>query len=378
MKYCSRNYTLDQEIEEKFDLLVDCVQHCRLCKGMETRTKVFSEFNGNIHSNLLIIAEAPGRLGADRTAIPLFGDQTGVNFQRIIDTVGWTREDFFITNAILCNPRDHNGNNTTPHKEHIINCSPFLDTLIKIMAPEYVITLGQKALEALQLICPVNVTLKSSVRQIIEWKGCFLIPLYHTGPRAMVHRNFYNQLSDFYWAKQKIKLRVKPWDRIKKSGLLTYVNNEGFCLSKIQKTIIEVLGINGPCTRFQLTKLLYLIDYNFISTNAKPLTNGFYLRAYDGPLPMGLDKELSVLFDKKILIDKQNYICLSKKPKVSFQKNELETIKYVLEKYGNLSNGQIKTVTYMTTPMRRILRREKKGENMNWKPIFTEADFVKK
>lgn len=83
------------DIEKKFDLLIDSIENCRLCPNMEARTKVFSEFNGNINSNVLFIAEAPGRLGADRTAIPLFGDQTGNNFQYLIDTIEWSREQFF-------------------------------------------------------------------------------------------------------------------------------------------------------------------------------------------------------------------------------------------------------------------------------------------
>ena len=48
---------------------------------MECRRKVFSEANGNIDSKALFIAEAPGRLGADKTGIPLYGDRTGDNFE---------------------------------------------------------------------------------------------------------------------------------------------------------------------------------------------------------------------------------------------------------------------------------------------------------
>lgn len=342
---------------------------------MESRTKVFSENNGNIHSNMLIIAEAPGRLGADRTAIPLFGDQTGSNFQHIIDMIGWTREDFFITNAILCNPRDENGNNATPKKENIKNCIVYLDILIKIMNPEYIVTLGQKAIDALQLIEPVKVTLKSNVRTIMPWNGRFLIPLYHTGPRAMVHRSYYNQLADFYWVKQKVTLCSKPWQRMKDVGLTTKIKNAKFSLLKLHKVIIEILDRSGPLTDFQLTKLLYLTDYNYMKISGKPLTNAFYLRAYEGPLPMGLDKQLPQLFQQGILARRENLLYLSSKPKVTLKKEELSTIESVLKKYGKMSNAEIKTVTYMTNPMRRILRKEKKGEKMLWKPVFNEDDF---
>ena len=47
---------------------------------MEGRTRALGQGNGPLDARVLFVAEAPGRLGADRTGVPLSGDQTGRNF----------------------------------------------------------------------------------------------------------------------------------------------------------------------------------------------------------------------------------------------------------------------------------------------------------
>lgn len=362
----------DKEIE--FEKLVDSVRHCSLCPDMETRTGVLSELNGNIYSNLLFIAEAPGRLGADKTRIPLFGDQTGVNFQRLIDTINWTREDFFITNAVLCNPRNSNGNNITPRREHIKNCSVYLKLLIDLMNPEYVVTLGQKALESLNYIQKTNVSLKSHVRTKINWYGRTLIPLYHMGPRALIHRSFYNQLADFYWLNRTVKIKSKSWERLKKNPFKKI--KEKFNPSKLQNLIIEIIMNTGPISEFKLTKLIYLTDYNFLKENRKLLTNSYYLRAYEGPLPIGLDNQINELINQGIIKKIKVKISLTQLYATNFTDKERKVIHEVINRYSNKSDKEIKISTYLTPPMKRILLKEKKlKEDMLLKPIFSEEDF---
>src|SRR5579883_877427 len=62
--------------EQKFQRLVKNVQACHYCPRMEGRTRVLGPANGSLDADILFIAEAPGRLGADSSGIPLMGDQT--------------------------------------------------------------------------------------------------------------------------------------------------------------------------------------------------------------------------------------------------------------------------------------------------------------
>jgi uracil-DNA glycosylase family 4 len=179
------------------DTLAGCVQACRLCPRMEGRTRVFGHANGNPTAGFLFVAEAPGRLGADRSGVPLSGDQTGRNFATLLAAAGIDRSDVFVTNAVLCNPRDAQGNNAPPTSREIRNCSPHLAETIAIIEPGYVVALGVVALKALELVCAHDAVLARDVGKAISWHGRVLVPLYHPGPQACIRRPMAVQLEDY-------------------------------------------------------------------------------------------------------------------------------------------------------------------------------------
>lgn len=177
--------------------LIQLVQKCRACPRMEGRTRVLSEKNGRPGVQVMFIAEAPGRHGADRTAVPVYGDATGINFESLLNGAGWRREDVFITNAVLCNPRDDQDRNDTPTGEELANCSFHLESQVRLVDPVVVATLGTSALAALGLIQPHGVSLRSWVAKPIPWNGRTLFPLYHPSPRALMTRTMAQQHQDF-------------------------------------------------------------------------------------------------------------------------------------------------------------------------------------
>ncbi|MGH2616680.1 MAG: uracil-DNA glycosylase, partial [Thermomicrobiales bacterium] len=162
--------------------MVDAAQRCRACPRMEGRTRLLSAANGSLHPRVCFIAEAPGRLGGDRTAVPLAGDRSGRNFDRLLAAAGLDRSAIFITNAVLCNPRDHAGRNAPPAASEIRNCSGFLAATLRLLQPPYVVALGNAALRALALIEPHHATLTADVGDLIPWQNRWLIPLYHPSP----------------------------------------------------------------------------------------------------------------------------------------------------------------------------------------------------
>ena len=100
--------------------------NCNLCPAMANRVPVLGASNGPPDAEVMIIAEAPGRYGADRTGVPLSGDRSGDIFDRLLESAVWERKHLFITNAVLCNPRDTRGRNRRPSATEIRNCSDFL------------------------------------------------------------------------------------------------------------------------------------------------------------------------------------------------------------------------------------------------------------
>ena len=182
---------------QMFNILVDNAGHCTLCARMHGRTRVLSQNNGNIDARILFIGEAPGRLGADRTGIPFYGDQTGRNFERLLLTAGLTRREVFITNSVLCNPRNEKGNNSPPTKLEIKNCSVYLRMLLNIIHPEIIVPLGQAAISALNVIASHGIELRRDVGKPISWIEYTILPMYHPGPRTAIHRNPVDQRNDF-------------------------------------------------------------------------------------------------------------------------------------------------------------------------------------
>jgi uracil-DNA glycosylase family 4 len=182
----------------EFDALVAEAAACRLCPSMCGRSAVLSERNGRVDARVMFVGEAPGRQGGDRTRVPFSGDQSGRNFTRYLASINLAREDVFITNAALCNPRSETGANRKPTREEVSNCSGFLRRQVEVVAPLVVVTLGAVSLAALRAVEYHPLTLKENVGQIRGWNGRLLVPLYHPSPQVLAsHRREPQQLEDY-------------------------------------------------------------------------------------------------------------------------------------------------------------------------------------
>ncbi len=179
-----------------FAALVAEASACTTCARMSGRARVLGPGNGALTAKILFVAEAPGRLGAERTGIPLSGDQSGRNFERLLAAAGLTRADVFVTNAVLCNPQRADGCNDKPTTTEIINCNRFLTGVIEVLDPPLVIALGVAALAALGRIAPHALSLRSHLASPTPWFGRLLVPLYHPSPRTRVFRSFAAQAGD--------------------------------------------------------------------------------------------------------------------------------------------------------------------------------------
>ena len=370
----------------RFYDLCKAVEHCTLCPRLYQRKKIFSEQNGNPNSKVLFIAEAPGRLGADRTGVPLYGDVTGDNFDKLLGCIGWKREDVFITNAVLCNPREGNGNNDTPNAEEIKNCSFYLEMAIELINPEIIATLGRNALLSLRNISFHNRDLKNNVAQPFRWLGKKVFPLYHPAPRALMHRPFAAQRDDFV-------LLSKIIDPI--SGIKTLINDsvnykqqslefggkEGIeeevyeKIDYLHELILLITSVMGKLTYFKLTKLLYLIDYESLKRYGQTLTGKIYLRQQEGPWPPDLRKAVSFMQDFEIYTKgfKRDFFVSagpSRRFDISLDEKDLEWILDLIERYGGVSSSRLKTITYSTSPMKYLLRQEQRGRDMLNKPVL--------
>jgi uracil-DNA glycosylase family 4 len=285
-----------------------------------------------------------------------------------LGAVGWNRDDVFITNAILCNPQEDSGNNGTPTPEEITNCSFYLEMTIRLVDPAVIVTLGATALKALGQIRPHNLTLKDAVAKPTYWAGRSLFPLYHPGPRALVHRGFAKQTSDFL---RLVKL-VDPSKGVIRTRTTTKQTRAAFSMQKVNEfehLVCLLVRTLGKITYFRLTKLLYLIDLAAIDALGQTITGEVYLRQPDGPWPPALRKKLPVLDGREVILSSRGGISMIEPgPCPRFEPaladDALKVVADIIEKYGNLNNNGIKTVAYKTAPMRYVLSQERLGRNM--------------
>lgn len=170
---------------EQFKLLCTEAQACRICPDLADKVAVLSEMNGSLEPKVLFIGEAPGRAGADRTRRPFYGDKSGDNFQRLLDSIGLKREKIFITSAVMCSPRSATDANRKPTRSEIKNCSAYLKRVLELIRPTVIATLGSVALEALSLIAYHEFKLKTHAGRVLDWNGAKLVPLYHPSPQVI-------------------------------------------------------------------------------------------------------------------------------------------------------------------------------------------------
>jgi uracil-DNA glycosylase family 4 len=357
-----------------FEALIISHQNCLACERMCNSQRIFGYSAGPLEASVMFIGEAPGRLGADASAIPFHGDKSGHNFEDLLALVGLTRYDIFVTNSVLCNPRDDRGNNSTPSPLEIENCSKFLKTQIEIINPKLIVTLGATALKALSTIEIHSLTLRNDVRKLTSWFGRSVIPLYHPGQRAMIHRKFVDQLEDYRFVAEVLRRSALPKEAISKPFVSV-------------GTIIEaLLKKTGPISYFSMHKLFYLIEYEAVKQSGQRLTKAYIVRQKNGPYctdlhPSKLSKQVSgiewIEKSKSLKVWMNQHTLFPEEPVSTFSSID-RIVNEVIEKYGSNTDEKLKTAVYMTRPMRDILLREKRlGRALYNLPLHLTRDDKK-
>lgn len=350
----------DRDREDEFAKLVSEVQNCQSCPRMMQSVRVIGPASGTISASILIIGEAPGRLGADASAIPFHGDKAGDNFEKLIEQVGLSRHDFFITNAALCNPKDEKGNNATPSRSEIVNCSGFLKRQIDLVNPKIVVTLGAQALNALRLIETHDLELSGSVRKKHRWYKRTLITLYHPGQRAMIHRSFHNQLTDYQFLAETFRQAGNRQNKANHKPTSDLVAQIAGRLAEAPSGI----------SYFALHKLFYLAEYEYFRRTNTRMTSAYIVRQKEGPyvFEMHIKKLRKAISDLEVWTDRGRLMLRRRSHRDLFSNtnsNELDrVVSEISTRYGAFSDGELKRVVYLTTPMREFLKREKLGHNM--------------
>ena len=147
---------------------------CRKCRLADTRTNyVFGE--GNPDAKIVVIGEAPGA-EEDAQGRPFVG-RSGKLLDKILEAIGFARDDVFICNIIKCRPPA----NRNPHADEISCCMPWLNAQLALLNPAVLLLLGKVAANTLL----DNKQSMGNLRwKIIRWNGYDVIVTYH--PAALL------------------------------------------------------------------------------------------------------------------------------------------------------------------------------------------------
>lgn len=119
--------------------LVERILNCRLCRLCEGRTNaVPGEVSWN--AQVMFIGEGPGR-DEDLQGKPFVG-AAGKLLNQLIESIGLSRADVFITNVVKCRPPE----NRDPLPDEIEACRPYLEAQLKMIKPRLVVTLGRHSM----------------------------------------------------------------------------------------------------------------------------------------------------------------------------------------------------------------------------------------
>ena len=174
------------------------LQNCRKCKLCEGRTHVVFG-SGNATAEFVVIGEGPGA-DEDAQGLPFVG-RAGQLLTKMLTAVNLTREEVFITNAVLCRPPA----NRNPEPDELAACAPFLADKLAVIQPKVVLALGSVATQSLLRTKEAIGKLRGRLH---PFGDAVLVPTFHP---AFLLRNPGQEYKRMAW--DDLKLAKREYDQ---------------------------------------------------------------------------------------------------------------------------------------------------------------------
>ena len=126
----------DVERRTALEAIAAEVRACTNCRLHEGRTRAVPG-EGDPDTEVVFVGEGPG-FNEDRDGRPFIG-RAGDLLVKLLGSIGWRREDVFITNVVKCRPPE----NRDPQPDEIAACAPYLQRQLEILDPAVIVTLGR-------------------------------------------------------------------------------------------------------------------------------------------------------------------------------------------------------------------------------------------
>jgi DNA polymerase len=142
---------------------------CQRCKLSPSRTKLVFGV-GNPDADLVFVGEAPGA-DEDAQGEPFVG-KAGQLLTKMIEAMGYTRDDVYICNVLKCRPPG----NRNPEPDEVAKCEPFLKRQLAAIRPRMIVALGKFAAQCLLRDDTPITRLRGGFR---SYEGIPLMPTLH-------------------------------------------------------------------------------------------------------------------------------------------------------------------------------------------------------
>jgi uracil-DNA glycosylase len=145
------------------------IGNCTRCPLHQGRTNIVHT-EGNRNARLMFVGEAPGA-DEDMQARPFVG-RAGQLLTKIIESIGFKREEVLIGNINRCRPPG----NRAPNPDEVAMCKPFLLREIASVRPEVIVVMGNTAMKNL-LEVKDGITKLRGLFQ--DYQGIKIMPTFH-------------------------------------------------------------------------------------------------------------------------------------------------------------------------------------------------------
>jgi len=142
---------------------------CRRCPLSEGRRNIVHT-EGSRNARLMFVGEAPGA-DEDDQARPFVG-RAGQLLTKIIEAIGFKREEVLIGNINRCRPPS----NRAPLPDEVAACKPYLLREIASARPEVIVVLGNTAMKNLLDIKEGITRVRGNFQ---DYKGIKVMPTFH-------------------------------------------------------------------------------------------------------------------------------------------------------------------------------------------------------
>jgi uracil-DNA glycosylase family 4 len=158
-----------QKSAESFEEIWADVGDCTRCPLHQGRTNIVHT-DGDRRARLMFVGEAPGA-DEDAQARPFVG-RAGQLLTKIIEAIGFKREEVLIGNVNRCRPPG----NRPPTPEEASMCKPFLLREIAVVQPEVIVVLGNTAMRNLLDIKQGITKVRGEFQ---DYHGVKVMPTFH-------------------------------------------------------------------------------------------------------------------------------------------------------------------------------------------------------